>query len=401
MTQVTFGDILDQIDDLCQNYSVSNIDLGNKKRAANRGIEAVQRALGLPSDKKIQSIYFYEDQLFYDATDGFNEMIQVYFNTQNANVNSDSNNFNNRWFVFKDIEILRDSQRTPNHNRAAYTSINGSNQLILKGRNVTPSLLINPFNTTSGLTFSTSITNATTDSNVYRYGGASVKFDMDNTESTSTITFTGLFDIRSFLNSNAKFRLEQFFPTGIDTTKISSLQLRLTSSTGNYYTTPAVTTDYNGDTWNTNAWNLLSFDIANATTTGSPDSTAITTIELIYNHGGSFANTSNFRVNNLYVITPDLLDVIYYSNIKGTDSTGVTDKTILTDRADIVAFGGFAPDLIMPIALKGALIVFPQLKGSSEFWSMYKSEYTDAMKLWSRTYPRQRSVNSGATQIIR
>lgn len=399
MSEVTLNDILLNVNDFNQNYSTSTIDQGNKIRAINRGIEYIQRRLGLPSDKRIKQFYFYEDTLFYDADEGTNELLEIYYNTDNNN-RTDTNSFPNRWFAYKDIEILRNTASTITQNRFAFTSINGNNQILMKGYNTRPNLLINAFNSTTGLTGSSSITNLATDSNIYQSGGSSVSFGMNSSESTSTITFSTSLDIRLPLNQGGKIRLYVDWPTGISTSVISSLTLTLQSSTGNYYTMSTTTQD-DGTAWSSTGFNRVAFDLPSAVNTGSPDASAITTAVLSFVHGGSFVTQTNVRINNMYLVQPDLVNLIYYSAYKGTDSTGAVEKILLTDLTDKVSFGSYAPDLILPIALKAALILWPQLRGDINFLQVYKADCEDTMKLFSRSYPRYKNVTSGSTQLVR
>lgn len=227
-----------------------------------------------------------------------------------------------------------------------------------------------------------------------------MKFNVSTGESTSTITFSPMnLDIRGLLNSNGAYRLYVFFPTSANT-YFSSINLQLISSTGNLYQSSA-TVDYIGNAWQSNGWSLLSFPLSTATTTGSPDASAITSIKLNLVHSGSFVNFSNMRIDYLYNINPDLMDLVYYSAYKGTDTTGVTSKVILTQTSDILSFGSFAPDLIMPICLKAATIVMPQLRADMNFTSMYKTEYTETLTLMGKTYPRKRNNNAAESQLQR
>ena len=121
---VVFKDVLDNIDDLCQNYNVTNIDNGNKVRQANRAIEYMQRRLGLPSDKKTFSFYYYEDTPFYDCPTGFNEFIQLYYDDSNLNKPA------NRWQAMKDTEINNNTSGYQCRNKVAPTFINSKNEML-------------------------------------------------------------------------------------------------------------------------------------------------------------------------------------------------------------------------------------------------------------------------------
>ena len=106
---VTLQNLIDHTNDFCASYSVTTVSLGNVERGINRAIEFVQRRLGLPSDKAIQSFWFYEDTPYYNCATGFNELIGLKYNTSanSAPVDCNPNTPRRRWNVYKDIEIIK------------------------------------------------------------------------------------------------------------------------------------------------------------------------------------------------------------------------------------------------------------------------------------------------------
>ena len=395
---VTFQDLKLQTQDLLSNYNVTNIDVGNIDRALNRAIEYVQRKLGLPSDKKIFSFYYYDDTKFYDNPEGFNELIQLYYNTSSL-VDADHNVPMNRWFNRKDIELIRDSGSFQNKNNVAFTTINEVSQLMLLGQNLRGAAVINAFDSTTGITFSSNITSTSIDTNIKKQGSGSLKFNINNSLSTSTITIAGNWDISQLLNIVSAYRMYIDLPTGA-AAQFTNIKLTLQSSAGNNYTITTTTQD-DGTAWTENVWDRISWSLADAVTTGSPVSTQINSIIITFTHSGSFTAVTNMRVDYLYQVNPDYMDVIYYSAYKGTDTTGVTPKIILDEDSDIISFGSYASDLIFPIALKAATILNPQLRADENFAQMYKIEFSDVVALLSRTYPRVRQAASAQTQLIR
>lgn len=397
---LTLQDLLDQVNDFNQNYNVTTIDLGNKTRAINRAIEFVQQRLGLPSDRQIQTFNFYEDTAFYALDEGYSDMIGLYYNTTNGNVVANNNLAGFRWFPEEDTNILRRSGEITRQNQFAFTTINGSNQLLMKGRNTRSSFLINPFNSLVGVSFSSSITGAAVDPNIYETDGASIVFNVGASEATSTITLSGTWDIRQLLNTDAAYRLWLDFPTGVGTNIFSSIGIRLQSSTGNYYDV-TTTLDYLGAAWASNGWSKLGFDLSDVVTTGNPVASTITSIIIRLNHAGGFSPVTAMRINRLYVVQPDVMDFVYYSAYKGTDTTGATRKVILTSADDILSFGAFAPDLIYPIALKAALILWPQLRADPTFYPIYQTDFKDTITLYGKRYPRKRNPVASSTQLAR
>lgn len=408
--QITFKEVTDNVADYLQNYTATTIDKGNIKRATNRAFEYVQARLGLPSDIDTFDFEYYQDTKFYDCPDAFNELIQLYYNTDQSDITVDMNTPAHRWNICKDTEILRSTGGVnfssgyqwngPSNNRVAVTRINGKTQLLVQGTNSNGIQNINSFDTTTGLTFSSDITNQTTDSNIKKQGNASVKFDISAGETSSSISMNGNWNIQNAITNVAAYRVYIYFPTTLSTTDITSVQLRLTSTTGNYYTITS-TDQVDGSAWASGAWSWLNFPLDSLTTTGSPDSQSITSIEIIFNHADTIT-VSNMRIDYLYLVTPDYLTCSYYSFYKGTDSAGTTKKVLLTEDTDICSFGAVAPALIDPIALRAAMKLWPQMRSDTNFWNMYKSDFEETIKLYSRTFPRHRSTGSaGQTEILR
>lgn len=399
--QITLQDIINQTNDLVANYTTSTIDLGNTTRAVNRAIEYVQRRLGLPSDRKISSFNYYDDTRFYALPVGYGEDIELYYNTSNANVDADHNVSENRWDRTEDTAILRSTGQYRLQNRYAFTTMNGSNQLILDGSNLRGRSMINPLESLTGLTFSSSISGAAVDGNIFKQGSGSVSFNVSTGESTSTITMTGFtYDIRAYLNGNAAYRLYVYFPTGVTTSVLTNIGLNLISSTGNSYNI-TTTTDYLSAAWASNGWSLLSFPLANATQTGSPVASNITSISITLPHAGSFVPFTTMRIDDFYVVVPDYLDLAYYSTYKGTNSTGSTLKVLLDTASDIASFGSFAPDLIWPISIKAAEILMPQLRADLNFRQLLSGDFEKSMLLYGKQYPRKRNTNAGPTSLRR
>ena len=399
---VTLQNLIDQTNDYCASYSSTTISLGNVERGINRAIEFVQRRLGLPSDKAIQSFYFYEDTPYYDCATGFNELIGLKYNTSanSAPIDQNPNVPRRRWNVYKDIEIMQLSGQWPDENQVAFTTVNGKSQLLLHGRNQRGASTINPLNSTSGLTYSTDISGVAVDTNVYKYSNGSLKFNINTSLSASYLTFSGMWSIASLLNTNGAYRLYIDFPTGT-TGYFTNVELRLQSSAGNYYSMTA-TTQSDGTAWNSGSWSLLSWQLSNATVVGSPDPTKINAMYVYFNHSGTYAAVTGIRLNYLYQITPDYIDAVFYSAYKGTDLTGATPKIILDTASDICSFGSIAPDLILPISLKAAATLSPQILASPEFQAIWKADFLEAMEVFGRVYPRTRATGQyGASNIRR
>jgi len=413
MNTITLGEIKSNVQDLTDNFDVTTIDKGNYTRQINRAIEYIQARLGLPSDKDTFDFFYYQDTMYYDCPEAFNELIQLYYNSTYSDISVDYNTPARRWNIVKDTELLRSTGNFnagisgagyqwngPSQNRVALTTINGKNQLLVQGFNANGISILNNFDNVSPLTFSADISGAVADSNVKKQGSASTKFSINAGLTASTISFTNNWNIQDLITRNGALRMYVDFPTLASITDITSVEVRLISTTSNYYSMTE-TNQVDGSAWAVNSWSWLNFALSAATTVGTPDAQSITQVEVIFNHANT-VSVANLRVDYLYVVVPDYLTCSYYSFYKGTDTTGATKKVTLTDDTDICSFGAIAPGLIGVIAMNAAIRLFPQLRGDLNFVNLYRAEEKETLQLYGRTWGRHRSTGgAGQTEILR
>ena len=108
----------------------------------------------------------------------------------------------------------------------------------------------------------------------YLVGSASIEATFTDAGITLKDTLTTAIDISDYLRGIVL--LPSYLTTA---SKLASLKVRLLSSAGNYYEVTS-TADSIGD-YLRDGWNMVRFDMANKTTVGSPDASAITNWEII------------------------------------------------------------------------------------------------------------------------
>lgn len=111
-------------------------------------------------------------------------------------------------------------------------------------------------------------------SNNYLIGSNSIEATFTDAGITLSDTLTTALDITAYLNGVVI--LPAFLS---DATKLSSIEIRLETDASNYYSVIS-TADSIGDYF-TNGWNMIKFEMGNASETGSPDSTDITQWKII------------------------------------------------------------------------------------------------------------------------
>lgn len=386
---ITFQDILDGINDYISSYTTGNVDLGNRERQANRSIEWWQRRLMLPSDKRIQNFLFYDDTQFYDTNDDFSEPLGLIYHDYNQNIPG-----RQEWDYRPDIEMLL---RTGNNGLERYwgaTTINQLNQILMIGPNLNSGAILDPFNLLGSWTAQNDASGLAVDNHQYVEGGGSLNFSIThsvtNRGSLDNTQFN--FDFRNYHLFSAIFKMYVYMAS----TNFTSIDLNFFSSLTDYYKiTASVAAD--GTAFLANQWNLLKWRFTDALTVGSPNDAAITHCRIDFNEGAAFSTVSNMRVDKLYAVVPDSVDLIYASNYKGTSADGLTPKIKLDSGDDIPYYGAFAADLTDPIAMRAALMLTPQLRKNPEFYNLYIEEVKDMLKTYGKIYPRRRVVNAGKT----
>lgn len=401
------------MNDYCSNYTNGNVDLNQRLRAINVAIAEVHRTLGLTCDETIFNFLYTQDNMYTDLTVDFDEPITLVYQNKNYNVGGQAG-----WQWNQYTRLLQNTSAGGWGNGQGYgfgyalnaygqkwyssTSINGLKQLIQLGPNVIQGGIINPFNTLNLVTGVGDATTLAVDNNFFVNGGGSVSFTIDPTLGHGyagiNVTGFGIMTVAQALQQNGVYKVWSW----LQSTAISNIELVLISSNGGTFTFSASEQDssipFELNTWNRTQypWNLVSIS-------GNPSDQEITSYQFNYVEGPLFGNVAipYFRINDFYLVYPDSMDLIYYSQYKGTDSTGTVKKIILTELTDLPTFMAYFPDFINMIALRAARILMPQLSGDKEFMAMYKEDYMEVMRDLGRIYPRKRSVNLGQTMLRR
>lgn len=392
VSPIILQDVLDRMNDLVSNYTTGAIDVGNRIRAANSAIEYVKRRMTLPSDELIQRFYFYQDTYFYNLNQDFNEGLFVLYD------NPVLNRAYHGWKYRPYGDILRTLGETdPQENWFSWAPINGQMQLVMYGQNLNNGQTLATFDSMGSFVGSNDATSLAIDTNIYKEGSGSLAFTIDPTlgKGKATIAWnTTQSDFYNLLQNNGVFKLYTWLPSGA----ISAINLYLITSSGNYYKlTTSTFDDGMAFTSALSQWKKVQFGFSGDTVVGSPNIKNITQMQIEVVEGAGFGASAitNFRIDDLYTVYPDYMDLVYLTSFKGTDSSGGTNKIFLTSPGDIPAFGSFVPDLIDPIAYRGAVILIPQLMNNPEFRKIYQQECEEIMNIFGKSWPRKRVVNLG------
>lgn len=376
---VTLQDIENQVRDYVSTYGTGQFDKQIIWRQINRSIEFLKRKIGIPSDENIQTILFCEDQIYYDTNLDLDEAFMLVYHDPRYNLTS------RRFDYFMYPDLL---QRTGQHNtnKFSFTTINGRKQLMILGSNIRSSYTINTLSSLTDITATGDASSLSLDTFIKYTGDSSIKFDITNSFGVAGIKLSNQnLDLEQLFRSNGIIKVWNY----ITDNNIDDMVLYLKTNDSNYYTITATELD-NGDDFTANEWTKVGFNVNDAVAIGIPDINNITEIVIEYDLGAGFTSAVDFRLNYLFAVYPDEMDLLYYTNIKGTDTTGVTNKPILDMATDKVAFGEMFPDYIDLVAMQASIRLYPQLKGDKDFYAALTNDMKEWIKTMTRTYPRKR-----------
>lgn len=179
---------------------------------------------------------------------------------------------------------------------------------IIQGKTV-PQTNISSMSSTTGWTAGGNASGLAQDNTVYYQAPASLRFNLASagTQGTLTTTLTNGLDFTNYVGVGVSF-LAAYFPNA---TLITSVELRLGSDSANYYSV-TVTQGFLGAFYSNDFNQLLAFDLANATTVGTPVITAIDYVEVLTNYTTG-TQLNNVRYGGLWISLPSPHEILFYS----------------------------------------------------------------------------------------
>ena len=352
-------------------------------RHLNVAADMLFTSLGHPSLEKHTLFNYDQAQLAYSMPADFGEPIFLKYVDDTLN--------DNQRFSYRPSELLY--ERVENASTAtrlmSFDTKDNIWRLLVIAQNSKAQILVDSFDydNATNWTPSNDATNITDDSNVYEEGAGSLSFDVNvalsgSNRATITRSLTAQ-DWSQYVNYG-QFKISHYIP---NVTNLTSVSYSWQSSAGNYYKS-TVTAQADGTAFAV-GWNQLLFDWATATVVGSPDSTAIVTIWLDLDYTGAYTGGSSYRFDYLYLIWPDQMDLVYYTRIKGTSSTGTAlyDFTVSTDK---FTFGYQDSQIKNVLAMQTAIMISPQILQGNEWMKEQLGEMTIALR---RRFPRKRMIN--------
>lgn len=212
-----------------------------------------------------------------------------------------------------------------NGTRAAFQYNNGTPIIRIVTQGTTPQVLLDSMNATSGWTAAGTASGLAQDTASYWKAPASLRFNL--TTGTGTLTKTiNQADLSSYAGVGVAF-LAVYIPS---VTNLTSITLKLGSSASDYYSVTS-TTGFIG-AWTANNWLLVPFDFSTASTTGTPDWSAVDYAQVSIVTTGT---ETNFHVGELFISQPCPYQILYQSPaifLASGTSTPTSTITLNTDE---------------------------------------------------------------------
>lgn len=190
-----------------------------------------------------------------------------------------------------------------NGTRAAFQYNNGTPIIRILAQGTSPQVLLDSMNATTGWAAAGTASSLAQDTSSYWEKPASLRFNVTTGTGTLTKTISQV-NINTFQGVGVAF-LAVYIPS---VANLTSITLKLGSSDTNYYSVTS-TQGFTG-AWTDNNWLLVPFDFATASTTGSPDWTAVDYCQVSIVATGT---ETNFHVGQLFIAAPNPYQILYQS----------------------------------------------------------------------------------------
>lgn len=375
----TLQDVDSLTQDYCGNYSTGVSDADVRYRAINKSIEYLKRLISFPNDEEIFSFWYTDDQFFYDLPAKFMEALELKYH------NPLSNRPNNKWDFF-DYPTVLQGVGGSRRNRWSITNINGRKQLVVVGNNGLQGRTIITMDSITDVTVDDDASGLAVNILTPHEGTGAIQFDITNSTGAASIVFSNLnLDLNELFERSGFLKLWAFMTDN----EIDSVAIKLQSSVGNYYTITTTTAD-DGTTFTQDEWQKIGFHTEDAVATGTPVLTAITEVTLTFDLGVGFTTAADFKIDQLFTAFPEQMDLVMYTNIKGTAADGTTEKSKLDTATDILGFSGEYDDYDDLVAQRAAINLWMQLRGDKEAYILLKQDFSDSLKSFARRNPRKR-----------
>lgn len=318
----TVGNLIDSVAGLLQSTNLNNTT--NLFGALERAARTVVQQADVPEASAIQQLTLYDGVYDYAADEGIFGGAVVDLRPQGVTRTPLDYNYKVSIEQFDRTKAI-----LPNGYMLTFEFNQGNPIVRVATPRTTPRTVLDPMNATTDWTAAGSASGLTADTTVFYQAPASLRFLLTGA-STGTLTKTlqSPVSIASYENVCVGF-LAIWAPSAANLTSIS---LKVGSSASNYDSVTA-TAGFLG-AWTSGEWLLVAFDFAGATSTGTPDWTAIDYVQVSIT---TAATETNFRVGGLWLSLPSP-SLLYYETAAIFQATGASPARTITTTNDTILF---------------------------------------------------------------
>lgn len=324
MAQKTVANLNDSVSGILQGLNLNNVR--NLFTAYERGARELVQNLSISTARGRNNLTIYDGVFDYVCpTDIYGTNILDVAQQGNTRAPSD--------YLYKvgSQDFDRTKGFISNGTSVTFDSLNGADIIRMVSARPLPRIEIDPMTDNAGWVASGSASGLTLDENIFYQESASLRFNLTGASTGILTKTTPSVDFTTYVGVAVGF-LAIRTPSSTD---LTSITIRIGSGASDYYEVTA-TTGFLG-AFRTGDWLLIAFDLAGATTTGTPTVTAIDYTEVRVNHSASM---SNFYVGGLWFSLPYPVTVIYETASIFKTPAGVISGTISTSADTIILNDG-------------------------------------------------------------
>lgn len=328
MALKTVSEFKDSIAALLSGIDLSNVD--NLNGALERAARILVQKADVPEASGIQNITLYSGVYNYACA-------TTIFGTAINDIRPQGVS-RNPWEQTTKVG-QEDFDRTkgflPSGTRATFQYQNGVPIIRILSQIPQPQAVLDPMNAVgtspNEWAVSGSASSLAQDNTVYYQSPSSLRFTLTGS-STGILTKTlqSTVDLETYEDVGVAF-LAIRIPDGATASALTSIQLQLGSDSTNYDSVSD--TDGFLGAWTAGDWLLVAFDFSGASSTGTPDWTALDYVKISFAHTATF---TNFRVGGLWISLPSPAQILYQSAAIFKASGASATTTITTDNDEII-----------------------------------------------------------------
>lgn len=324
MALKTVSQYKDSVAGLLSGIDLSNVD--NLNGALERAARTLVQQADVPEACGTQNLMLYDGVTDYECDTKI-------FGTAINDIRPQGISRSINDFVYKKPGEMFDRTKgyLSNGTMATFEYVNGVPIIRIVSTLPQQKIEIDTMTSTTGWTAAGSASGLTTDTTVYYQSPASLRFTLTGS-STGTLekTLSSSLDMSTYENVGVAF-LAIRIPDGATASNLTSIALRLGSDSSNYDSVSS-TEGFLG-AWTAGEWLLVAFDYAGASSTGTPDWSAIDYVQVRFAHTGTF---TNFRVGGLWMSLPSPVQILFQSAAIFKASGAQPTETITSDDDTII-----------------------------------------------------------------